>query len=139
MSDNAPEQLGEALGGGLLDEAVIEPIDPDEPVAEAAKLLGELVVADPERDKITSGVVGEVFAAIRTLDRPGATSDALNNVGCAWALLAYNEGRLEYWPRARQGLKASHDHKDATEGQRARATENLERVKAARTAMESLS
>jgi hypothetical protein len=131
-------QIGEALGGGLLADVDIGPIDPDEPGDAVARELAKLVVADhPQKDDIKSGVVAKVFAAVQKLDHPRANADELNLVGCGWALLAYKEARLDYWPRATASLVASRDYPKATPEQTGRATENIEHVKNARAALGS--
>ncbi|MEJ7569203.1 MAG: hypothetical protein WKF41_13165 [Gaiellaceae bacterium] len=130
-------ELGEAIGGAF-DEAALEPIDDDETDGgnTAAKQLADLLLAPPEKAEIKSGDSTKLFVTIQKLQRPGASADELNNVGCAWALLAYNEARLDYWPRAKEALQASAAHEKATDKQKKRSEENLGHVKKAQAEME---
>jgi hypothetical protein len=130
---NAPQ--GEPLGGEPFEDAGVEPIDPVDGgggPSGPAETLAALLLADPEKSEIKSGATDKLFAAIQKLQRPGADPDALNNAGCAWALLAYSEARVDYWPRALKALKASADHQQASVAQKTRAEDNHQRVVEAR-------
>jgi hypothetical protein len=59
-----------------------------------------------------------------------SSADELNNLGCAWALLAQREGRLRYWQRAIDALTRAAEPA-ADEQQAKRRAANAEHVQAA--------
>ena len=131
------ESLGEALGAKALIEDVgvapIDVVDVGTTVPEAAAELGKLLLAEPAKDLIKTGTVPSLYSAAQKLDRPSADADERNNLGCAWALLAYSEPRADYWPRALAALDASKDSAK-TDAQRQRAEGNRMHVAIARSA-----
>jgi hypothetical protein len=124
----------EALGRAL-EEAGLEPIDVVDKKTKlppAAAALKKLRFADAQKAKIVSGVPTQIFDAVQKLERPDADADDLNNLGCAWALLAYLQKKIEYWPRAEKALEGSKAHEGANREQQKRAEANLEHVRTAR-------
>jgi hypothetical protein len=138
MTENELDKLGERLGEEALAEetgiAPIDVIDLGSHLPEAATELGKLLLAEPAKDLIKDGSVSSLYSAVQKLDRPNADADDRNNLGCAWALLAYNEGRDDYWPRALAALDDS--ERLATDEQKKRVEVNRDYIVNARRASE---
>ena len=142
MNADKLDKLGERLGEEALAKetdfvAPIDVIDVGSHLPEAAIELGKLLLAEPAKDLIGGGSVSSLYSAVQKLDRPDADVDARNNLGCAWALLAYKEGRADYWPRALAVLDDS-ERLATTDEQRKRVKVNRDYVINARRASEGL-
>jgi hypothetical protein len=139
MNEHELDGLGERLGEDALAEeegiAPIDVIDLGANTPEAATELAKLLLADPAKALIKAGTVASLYLAVQKLERPNADVDERNNLGCAWALLAYNEGRSDYWPRALDALDAS-EGIATTDEQKRRVKVNREYVVDARRASE---
>jgi hypothetical protein len=72
---------------------------------------------------------GRYADVVRLLDGVARSPDELNNLGCAYAVLAA-EGDVGLWLRAESALRESAESTSDTD-RRERATKNLERVAAA--------
>jgi hypothetical protein len=114
------------------DIAPIAPIAEEPPPTDLAKeALAELEPAErmpPAYEK------GRYLEVVQALQKETLTADEANNLGCAWAWLAHEDGDQEKWLAASEALTKSRELSQAGSAELKRAEKNLARVQAAWTA-----
>jgi hypothetical protein len=130
MRDETRSAADENFAIGPLDAAPIGPIDTDPAPADAVpgkKKLALLEFARPKKALLESG---DYLGVIQALDQERPPPDDANNLGCAWAWLAYTEDDYALWDKAIAALRRAQEGA-TTDKQRARAKKNLELVQEA--------
>lgn len=107
-----------ATNVGLLRESAIEPLPQVDPMPSALRNLDWL--EKPDRPIDAAGIV-------RRLRKNAVSPDERNELGCAYALLAWEHGRDDYWLEAVKELRAAADGGSTDAAKR--AVENLRSLK----------